>query len=156
MVLKAEKRDDFGRDQIRKCQRIFDEWGMETIADWLEDYNNLDVGPFLESLKTMRDFYIGLGIDNFKEAVSLPGVAHQYLLRGTFVKPNAPELFAPGEEAYGMLKGTVVGWPTLVFTRKHEAGKTLIRPHKYPNPRVCQRMLGYGANSFYPSRMLNF
>lgn len=46
----------FKETEFQEFQRIFDEWGMETIVDWLYHYNNWDVGPFLESLKKMRDF----------------------------------------------------------------------------------------------------
>ena len=72
---------------------------MNTFADWLRHYNNLDVEPFLETLEKMRGFYSGLSIDIFKDAVSLPGVSMNYLLRGTLNRPNAPELFAPEQEA---------------------------------------------------------
>ena len=54
------------------CKRVFRERGMQTFGDWLEYYNNLDVSPFLEALGKMRDFYTGLGVDIFKDAVSLP------------------------------------------------------------------------------------
>jgi len=63
-------------------------------------------------------------------------------------------LYAPEREAYDMLKDAVVGGPSLVFTRKHEVGKTKIRSHKYENARLCQRVLGYDANALYPSTML--
>ena len=128
---------------------------MQTFGDWLEYYNNLDVSPFLEALVKMRDFYTGLGVDIFKDAVSLPGVSMQYILRGTLRGRNAPELYAPGPEAYAMLKGAVVGGPSLVFTRKHVAGQTRIRSHKYEEARVTKRILGFDANSLYPSTMLH-
>ena len=96
---------------------------MKTFADWLKYYNNLDVGPFLEALEKMRGFYTDLGIDIFKDAVSLPGVSLQYLLRGTLGKFDVQELYAPEREAFGMLKGAIVGGPSLILTRKHEAEK---------------------------------
>ena len=65
------------------CHRIFREKGMRTFGDWLEYYNNLDVAPFLEALQKMKEFYTDLGVDIFKDAVSLPGVSKQYLLRKT-------------------------------------------------------------------------
>ena len=49
---------------------MFWERGIKTFADWLK-YYNLDVELFLEALKYMRDFYAGLGINIFKDAVSL-------------------------------------------------------------------------------------
>ena len=139
------------------CHRIFRERGMQTFGDWLEYYNNLDVAPFLEALQKMKEFYTGLGVDIFKDAVSLPGVSQQYILRKTLqprrgYKP--PELYAPNKEAYAMLKAAVVGGPSLVFTRKHVAGETHIRSHQYKDARVARRILGYDANSLYPSTMM--
>ena len=112
---------------------------MQTFGDWLKYYNNLDVAPFLEALQKMKDFYTELGVDIFKDAVSLPGVSKQYILRKTLkgckgYKP--PELYAPNKEAYDMLKGAVVGGPSLVFTRKHVANQTRIRSHKYNEARL--------------------
>ena len=86
----------------------------------------------------MKAFYIKIGVDIFKDAVSLQGVSMQYILRGTFRKRNAPELYAPGPEAYEMLKAAVVGGPSLVFTRKHVAGETRIRSHKYDLARLVK------------------
>ena len=133
---------------------MFHERGMKTFGDWLEYYNNLDVAPFLQALQKMRQFYTDLGVDIFKDAVSLPGVSMQYILRGTLKGRNAPELYAPSKEAYDMLKAAVVGGPSLVFTRKHVAGQTRIRPHKFDLARITKRILGYDANSLYFSTML--
>ena len=55
---------------------------------------------------------------------------------------------------YIMLKAAVVGGPSLVFTRKHVAGETRIRSHQYEDAKVCRRILGYDANSLYPSTMM--
>ena len=139
------------------CHRIFKERGMQTFGDWLEYYNNLDVAPFLEALQKMKEFYTSLGIDILKDAVSLPGVSEKYILRKTLqprwgYKP--PELYSPNKEAYAMLKAAVVGGPSLVLTRKHVAGETRIRSHQYEDARVCRRILGYDANSLYPSTMM--
>ena len=103
----------------------------------------------------MRGSYSGHGVRIFKDAVSLPDVSSQYLLSGTMQGLNALELYAPGIKAYEMmLKGAVVGGPSLDFIRKHGAGKTTIRSHKYKNARMCQQILGYDANALYPSTIL--
>ena len=130
---------------------------MKTFGDWLEYYNNLDVAPFLQALQKMKEFYTTLGVDIFKDAVSLPGVSQQYILRKTLkgrkgYKP--PELYAPNKEAYDMLKAAVVGGPSLVFTRKHVAGETKIRSHQYEDAKPAKRILEYDANSLYPSTMM--
>ena len=139
------------------CHRVFNERGMRTFCDWFEYYNNLDVAPFLEALQKIKEFYTNLGVDIFKDAVSLPSVSQYYILRKTLqghkgYKP--PELYAPNKEAYGMLKAAVVGGPSLVFTRKHVAGETRIRSHQYEDARLVKRILGYDANSLYPSTMM--
>ena len=139
------------------CQRIFQERGMRTFGDWLEYYNNLDVAPFLKALQKMKEFYTNLEVDIFKDAVSLPGVSKQYILRKTLKRRkgyNPPELYPPNKEAYDMLKAAVVGGPSLVFTRKHVVGKTRIRSHQYKDTRLVKRILGYDANSLYPSTMM--
>ena len=136
-----------------ECKRVFQERGMQTFGDWLEYYNNLDVTPFLETIEKMKAFYTNIGVDIFKDAVSLPGVSMQYILRRTLRGCNAPELYAPGPEAYEILKAAVGGGPSLVFTRKHVAGKTRIRSHKYDLARIVKRIMGFDANSLYPSTM---
>ena len=125
-----------------KCERVFQERGMQTFGYWLEYYNNLDVTPFLETIEKMKAFYTNIGVDIFKDAVSLPGVSMQYILRRTLT-------------AYEMLKAAVVGGPSLVFmiTRKHVAGKTRIRSHKYKSACFMKRYFGYDGNSLYPSTM---
>ena len=125
---------------------------MRSFADWLRYYNNLDVAPGLETLERMRAFYAEKGIDILKDAVSIPGVSLHYLLRGAVER--GAELYSPGKEAYKMLKGAVVGGPSLVFTRYHEVWVTTIRSRQTAELRLCQRILGYDANALYLSTML--
>ena len=140
------------RKEWEECQRLFKEKGMKTFKDWLKYYNNLDVAPGLEALQKMKNFYIEKGIDIMKDAVSIPGVSLHYLLKGAIERKA--ELYAPRKEAYEMLKGAVVGGPSLVFTRYHEAGKTRIRSHQHTDAKLCQNILGYDANALYLSTML--
>ena len=44
---------------------------MQTFADWLRYYNDLDVALWLEALEKMRAFYTDKDIDVLKDAVSL-------------------------------------------------------------------------------------
>ena len=98
--------------------------------------------------------YTELRIVIFKDAVSLPGVSMQYLLLGTQNQRDAPQLYATGPKAYKMLKGAVVGGPSLVFSRMQEAGVTRIHSQKYEDAKLCQKVLGYNANALYPGTML--
>ena len=151
---KLKKEYVLTQEEWEACKRTFEEKGMRTFKDWLEYYNNLDVAPGLEALEKMKAFYIQKGIDILKDAVSIPGVSLHYLLKGAIERKA--ELYAPRKEAYDMLKGAVVGGPSLVFTRYHEAGKTRIRSHQYPDSRLCENIQGYDANALYLSTMLNY
>lgn len=53
-----------------------------------------------------------------------------------------------------MLKGAVVGGPSLVFGRMQEAGVTRIHSQKYEDANLCRKVLGYNANALHPSTML--
>ena len=66
---------------------------MQTFADWLCHYNNLDVAPGLEALDKTREFYTEKGIDILKDAVILPGVSLHYLLRGTIDRGRTLDTF---------------------------------------------------------------
>jgi len=138
-------------DQWVRCQRLFKEKGMRTFADWLRYYNNLDVAPGLEALEKMRTFYNEKGIDILKDAVSISGVSLHYLLQGAVER--GAELYGPGKEEYEMLKEAVVGGPSLVFTRHHEADVTRIRSHRVKEPRLCKKIVGFDANALYLSTM---
>ena len=138
--------------EFKECKKIFKEKKMQTFADWLCYYNNLDVAPGLEALEKMRDFYTGKGIDILKDAVSLPGVSLHYLLRGTIERDA--DLYSPCKEAYDMLKDAMVGGPSIVFKRRHKAGVTQIRAHRFRTTKTCKRIIGYDANALYPSTML--
>jgi len=108
---------------------------MTTFADWLRHYNNLDVGPFAEALDKMKDFYGERGVDICKDAVSLPGVALQYLLRGTAEN----KLYAPSKKAYDPLKAAVSGVPSIVFTdTMKRASQAFVHTHMRPPNRASE------------------
>lgn len=140
------------REQWEECNRVFKEKGMQIFADWLCYCDNLDVTPGIEALEKMRNFFTEKGIDIFKDAVSISGGSLHYLLTGTIKRGH--QLYSPGQEEYEMLKGAVVGGPSLVFTRKHVVGETQIRPHKFAEQRPCKNILGYDANALYLLTML--
>ena len=48
--------------EFKECKKLFKEKGMQTFADWLRYYNNLDIAPGLEALENMRAFYSKRGI----------------------------------------------------------------------------------------------
>ncbi len=48
------------------------------------------------------------------------------------------------KDLYETISDNIVGGPSLIFTRHHEAGETLIRGDK-----PCQRIVGFDANALY-------
>lgn len=146
-----DKLDYPGLSQWKAYKRLFREKGIRTFANWLRNYNNLDVVPGLEALENMRAFYIEKKINVLKDAVSISGVSLQYLMQGSINR--GAELWSPCKKEYHMLKGAVVGGPSLVFTRYHEAGVRGIRSHQFTNSKPCRRILAFDANVLYLSTM---
>jgi hypothetical protein len=115
---------------------------MKNMMDFLRWYNNCDVIPMVEAINKMFLFYRAKGLDMFKDAISLPGLAYKVLLSCT---PEKFSLFnEEDKELFYLLKRNIVGGPSIIFHRYHEAGKTRIRGGK-----LCKKVLGYDANALY-------
>ena len=80
----SKLKNGFLPEEYVDCQHLFQKREINTFAEWLEYYNNLDVGPILVVMEKMRGFYAELGVDIFKDVVS-----PEYLTRGTLRGPNA-------------------------------------------------------------------
>lgn len=52
---------------------------METFRDFLVWYNDLDISPFVKAVERFQQFYFQKGIDVFKSAISVQGIARQLL-----------------------------------------------------------------------------
>ncbi|KAL5019438.1 hypothetical protein ScPMuIL_003476, partial [Solemya velum] len=61
------------------CAKTWEEKGMETFRDFLEWYNNLNVGPFVTAVERLQSFYFEKNLDVFKNTISVPGLARQML-----------------------------------------------------------------------------
>ncbi len=88
----------------------------------------------------------------FKDGVSLPGLVLKYLMKGT-----ESEFYLFDEEdkvtkedrkrnnLFYLLKDSIVGGPSIIFHRYHEANKTKIRD----GDKFCKKIIGYDANALY-------
>ena len=115
---------------------------MTSMKDFLRWYNNCDTVPMVEALNKMFVFYRDKGLDMFKDAISLPGLAYKMLLSCTEEKFS---LFKEEDkELFYLLKRNIVGGPSIIFHRHHEIDKTRIRGGK-----LCKKVLGYDANALY-------
>ena len=91
--------------------------------------------------------YLEKGIDLFKDGISVPGLKMKFLFK---ISPQANfALFGNKDgDLYQTFRENLVGGPSIVFTRYHEAGKTQIRGGK-----MCERIQGYDANALYLSAL---
>ncbi len=118
---------------------------MSTFRDFLVWYNNLDVRPFVVAIERLQKFYFDKGIDVFKTAISVPGIARQMLFATAEETGAEFSLIDKGnEELYRTINQNIVGGPSIIFTRHAKAGETLIRGDKQ-----CEKVVGYDANALY-------
>ena len=116
-----------------------------TFRDFLVWYNNLDVAPFVQAVEKNQQFYFQKGIDVFKSAISVPGIASQLLFKtAQKQKVNFALFDNHNKDLYQTIKHNIVGDPSIIFTRQHSARKTLIRGQK-----KCGAILGFDANALY-------
>ena len=139
-----------GVENYEELQRIWLENDMSTFEDFLMYYNNLDTEPFVIAVLKLLDFYKQMKIHPFKEIVSLPGISRKLLLRD--ISPeNIFALFSSKtKDLYDLFDRNIVGGPSIVFTRYHEANVTKIRSHQFGDKsKLCQKIIGMDCNSMY-------
>lgn len=115
---------------------------MTTFADYVQYYNDHDVKGLVEGLVKMIKIENKIGLDIFKDSVSLPGLTQRYLM-----SKNSEYFTKFAEEhkhIYKELKNGITGGPSIIMHRKQIADETLIK-----NKDVCKRVIGYDANSLY-------
>ena len=150
-------------EEYKICVNAWKDNNMKTFKDFLEWYNNLDVLPFIEAVEKMKTFYKLKRLDIFKDGVSLPGLVLKYLMKSTDSefylfdeKDKITTQPQSGGKAEGredrkrnnlfyLLKDSIVGGPSIIFNRYHEAGKTYIRNGN----KQCKKIIGYDANALY-------
>lgn len=139
------KKGNISTEEYAALQTAWKKEGMECMKDLLRWYNNLDVGPFIEALQKMVDFWKSHHIDMLKDAVSLPGLAMKFEMN--FLKEKGLHLSTfHTETLYKLFRANMVGGPAIIFKRYAEAEKTNIRN----NPdKPVKKIIGYDANGLY-------
>ena len=118
---------------------------MTTFKDFLIWYNNLDVKPFVTAVERWQQLYFDDGIDVFKSAISLPGIARQKLFQ--YARRNGGQfslIDKKNVDLYELFKQNLFRGPSIIYNRHAEKGVTKIRGGK-----PCQKCLGYDCNSLY-------
>ena len=144
-ALRLQTKPKTGPENYQWLQQLWDENQWSTFADYLKWYNDLDVTPMIQAIENMNEFYKNICIDFIHQAISIPGVAMRVCFN-SIIDPAAEfHLFNPkNKDIYHLFKENIVGGPSIIFNRYHEAGKTYIRNN--PN-KPCQKIIGYDANA---------
>ena len=138
---------ELGADWYHQLQDIWQEQHMTRFHDFLQYYNNLDVGPFVQAVEKMQKFYFNQNIDLFKVAVSVPGIARRWLFQTAHDAKNRFALLdSRDDNFYYTIKQNIVGGPSIIFTRDAKVGRTYIRDDLN---RPCANIVGYDANALY-------
>ena len=120
---------------------------MTTFRDFLVWYNNIDVEPFVQAVTNLQKYYFDRNIDIFKCSISVPGLARQMLFESARKEGAAFSLFdTSNEDLYDAVKRNIIGGPSIIFKRYHEADKSFIRGNP---PKPCKKIIGFDANALY-------
>ena len=136
------------------CQQVWCDNNMQTFRDFLTWYNNLDVKPFCDALDKMCSFWQHKNIDMLKQGISIPGITLIFLFNTLEPGIIFFSLFdTKNKDLYYLFKENMVGGPSIIFYRYHEAGITKIREREMErqgrDPKVCQKIVGFDANALY-------
>ena len=162
------KGEGLSESEYALCQRAWIDNNMSSVRDFLVWYNNLDVKPMLEAIAKQCTIYEAKGIDMFKDAISLPGLAIRWMFATIPPQPTPKEfdssllyrevrqslpvmLLGEGEsDLYQTIKDNLVGGPSVIFHRYHEKDVTTIRQRVYgEDSKVCKLVYGVDANALY-------
>ncbi len=93
------KNQGISDEEYKQCKQVWSELAMTTFRDFLVWYNNLDVAPFVVAIQRLQKFYFDKGIDVFKTAISVPGIARQMLFKTAEESGAEFSLMDPANEA---------------------------------------------------------
>ena len=117
-------------EEYAYCQQVWKEENMSTFKDYLVWYNNRDVAPFMDALQKQFNFYVQLGLDMFKDGLSVPGLTLKYLFMTC--EDTIFTLFDHcNKNLHDLVRENMVGGPSIIFHRYHEVGITKIQECTY-------------------------
>ena len=144
----TQKNKNITAEDYAYCQKIWKEEQMTTMKDYLTWYNNRDVVPFLEALEKQFSFYRQLGVDMFKDGISVPGLTLKYLFKTSHSTFSLYD--KENSDLHDLIKSNNVGGPSIIFHRYHDTGTTKLHEHLYGEAaNTCQFIVGYDANALY-------
>ena len=105
-----------GLEVYEDIKQTWDHEGFQTMMDYLQYYNKLDVYPLHKAVTKMARFYEQHSIDLLKETLTLSGAANKILHRSN--KGEGIFLFNyKDKDLYQSVRNNIVGGPSIVFSR---------------------------------------
>ena len=99
-----------------------------------------------EAVEKMMGVYKDWGVDLFKDAFSLAGIAQKYVFHNLAEDVYFSNFGQEHEHIYKeMREKGITGGPSIAFTRYHEKGVTRIRGGK----EICKKVIGLDCSSMY-------
>ncbi|EGZ25222.1 hypothetical protein PHYSODRAFT_326275 [Phytophthora sojae] len=77
-------------DYVR-VQFVWEHYGMKSIKDLLIWYNNLDVVPFIKTIKAQRELFKRFELDMFTDGLLLPGLSEKFMYQTCFNNLQQPK-----------------------------------------------------------------
>ena len=125
-------------------QSVWENNNMRFFSDFLKCYNLKDVGPTLEAMQKLIEFYQNKGIDVLKIECTLPSLANICFHKATDSKLHP---FTESDtDLLEEIREDMVGGPSFVFTRKAVVDETFIRK----STNLSKSIVGIDASHFYP------
>ena len=140
--------EEKGRKNHAMLKQLWASQGWTSLRQLLIWYNNLDVGPFIEAVAKQFEFYKSLGLDMFKQAQSLPGLALKYAMENS---DHNIQMFGRTKGwVFRLMSENLTGGPSIIFHRYHERNATRIRNLRYGDEaKFVQTIVGYDSNALY-------
>ena len=139
------KDEELSQTDYDKCLRTWSDLGMTTFEDFLIWYNNRDAGPLVTAVERWQEQYFNEGLDVFKTAISLPGLARQKLYKYAFENNAQFSLIdKTNADLHQVMTQNLFGGPSIVFHRHMKSGVTKIRDGK-----LAEKVHGFDSNALY-------
>jgi hypothetical protein len=133
-------------EEYAECEALWESKNMEFMWHFLKEYNNSDVSIFLQaSINQSKFFRESYEINLFRDAISIPDIATNMCFSH---KPDhISPMYTPSEKTYNALKRGILGGPSLVFSRYHNADEGTPLSNKHAN--VVKATTSRDCNAMY-------
>ncbi len=134
-------------EDYNQCLELWRTENMQSMRDFLINYNISDVKPFLEAVNKQFEFYEEtFKIDLFKDAYSLPGVSILVMFKFIPRTLIMPQIYANDRDLYREWKKNLFGGLSIILHRHHAKDETFIKNNL---TKPCKKILGLDATNCY-------